>query len=322
MFKVLNSTNKENIIKIQGSKQVDSAPFASLQFQNYDEDTLKTYNMAAISCYDHFGNVESNGFGDIVFRTNGTGTSNLEERMRIMYNGDIIVGSSNSSNQGVKLFVGGNIEVASNITAPYIAVKRLEAVTRRLRFNGSNGPDSFITVEIDASNIVSGTLSQSVLPSSPTFSNVSTNTVQAISVSATKMNFVGQSNQITYSLSSLPSIYNFQDWNDYTPIITTVALSNIVVNQSRYRVINSNIDISFLLSITGSNNNTGTITVSTPNNFITQYNKFGVCPILENNDNTYINGLFVCASNNIQFRLPTLLTGSNYSLSCDISFEK
>lgn len=112
MFRCLNTSNKENIITIQGAKAADSLnPFASIVFQNYDVDTHTTYNMASISCFDHFGDNSNNGSGDIIFKSAYTDGSNMQEQMRIQYNGNVIVGANASRDH--KLSVDGSIYATS-----------------------------------------------------------------------------------------------------------------------------------------------------------------------------------------------------------------
>lgn len=109
MFKCLNNSNKENVITIQGARATDASnPFASILFQNFDKDTELTYNMVCISCLDHFGDTSNNGSGDLIFKTAYTGGSNLQEQMRVMFNGNVLIGSNIS--RDMKLNVGGSIQ--------------------------------------------------------------------------------------------------------------------------------------------------------------------------------------------------------------------
>ncbi len=109
MFRCLNNSNKENIITIQGARATDSInPFASIVFQNFDRDTSLTYNMASISCIDHYGDTSNNGSGDLILKTSYTGGSNLQERMRILFNGNVLIGADVSTE--FKLNVGGGIQ--------------------------------------------------------------------------------------------------------------------------------------------------------------------------------------------------------------------
>lgn len=109
MFKCLNNSNKENLITIQGARATDAInPFASILFQNYDKDTASTYNMVCISCLDHYGDTSNNGSGDLIFKTSYTGGSNLQEHMRIMFNGNVLIGSNISTD--LKLNIGGGIQ--------------------------------------------------------------------------------------------------------------------------------------------------------------------------------------------------------------------
>lgn len=109
MFKCLNSSNKENVITIQGARADDAFnPFASIMFQNYDQDTKLTYNMVSISCVDHYGDTSNNGSGDLIFRTSYTGGCNLQEHMRLLFNGNVVIGSNVTND--LKLNVGGGVQ--------------------------------------------------------------------------------------------------------------------------------------------------------------------------------------------------------------------
>jgi len=107
MFRTFLQSNQENAIFIQGARNNDSnLPIASVVLQNFDLDSRKVYNMGAVSVVDHFGN-ELNGFGDVIIRTTQD-SSNLTERMRVMYNGDVMVGTTYSN---------AHLNVARNIYA-------------------------------------------------------------------------------------------------------------------------------------------------------------------------------------------------------------
>lgn len=96
MFRTFLQSNQENSIFIQGARNNDSnLPIASVVLQNFDVDSRKIYNMGALSVVDHFGN-EINGFGDVIIRTTAD-SSNLTERMRVMYNGDVMIGGTYSN---------------------------------------------------------------------------------------------------------------------------------------------------------------------------------------------------------------------------------
>lgn len=106
MFRLLDKNDKENIIRIQGVQR-SNAVVASIMFQNYDRDTSNTYNMAAISCFDYAADNTNNGVGDIIFRTNPDGGSNVIERLRVHHDGVVTIGSNISYN--AKLNVDGDI---------------------------------------------------------------------------------------------------------------------------------------------------------------------------------------------------------------------
>jgi hypothetical protein len=112
MFKVLNKDNAEAEYKIIGARSQNSnEDIASIVFGNYDDDTKITYRLGEIAVRDHYGNSDMNGYGNMIFRTNGTGNSNVQDRITIMHNGYIGIGTHNPQ---AHLHVNGNI-VASNI---------------------------------------------------------------------------------------------------------------------------------------------------------------------------------------------------------------
>lgn len=114
-FRVLNSNNATNSLFIRGSKAEDKTnDIASIVFQNYDADTSAVYKMAEISIRDEFGNASSNGIGNLIFKTNPTGASNLVEQARLMYDGRMMIGTSNGSDT---LTVNGTLGVSGGLSA-------------------------------------------------------------------------------------------------------------------------------------------------------------------------------------------------------------
>jgi hypothetical protein len=93
MFRSILKDGSTNNIFIQGSQSQSSNDVAGIIFQNYDDDNQTTYDMASISLKDHFGDSNSNGFGDIAFKTSGLDHV-LTEHMRISYNGNIGIHTS------------------------------------------------------------------------------------------------------------------------------------------------------------------------------------------------------------------------------------
>lgn len=115
-FKVLNSNNATNSLFIRGSKAEDKTnDIASIVFQNYDTDTSSVYKMAEISIRDEFGNASSNGLGNLLFKTNPSGDSNVTEQMRITYDGRLLIGISNVSGSE-KLTVNGTAGISGAIS--------------------------------------------------------------------------------------------------------------------------------------------------------------------------------------------------------------
>lgn len=85
---------------IMGAQSKNSnVDVASLVFLNYDDDTHCNYRLCEIAVRDHYGNTTSNGFGNLYMRTNGTGTlsNNLSNRMCVLHNGNIGVGTDTPS---------------------------------------------------------------------------------------------------------------------------------------------------------------------------------------------------------------------------------
>lgn len=117
LFKVTNKDNKGNSLFIQGSySRNTSNDVSSITFQNYDDDSKQTHNIARIAARDAFGSSNLNGYGDLLFMTTGLQGGNLQEKMRIKSTGQVCIGSSNPTNSNDTLFVNGNIGVSSSIT--------------------------------------------------------------------------------------------------------------------------------------------------------------------------------------------------------------
>lgn len=100
-FQTLSKDLASTTIYIQGARKDDTLNAASgVVFQNYDDDTKQTYDMATIGAVDHFGGSNLNGRGDLTFCTNsnGVGGRNVcSERVRLLYDGRLGVGTSNPS---------------------------------------------------------------------------------------------------------------------------------------------------------------------------------------------------------------------------------
>jgi hypothetical protein len=324
MFKILNNTNKENIIRIQGARQSIDSPFATLNFQNYDVDTATIYDMASISCFDHFADSSNNGYGDLVFRTNGTGTSNIEERMRILHNGKVNIGSNIASDS--ILNVGGNLTVTSNINAHEMSLQKLNAVTRRIIFKGSNMSDSMLSLNIDASNITSGIISQERLPTTATFTDLNLSNLSSPLVSTTKIVFGGQESIALSNSSDMITFY--KDWTSWTSSLNTSItlinnsnnyLSNIVIDNARYRILNSNVDVRFMFSCDITNSNIEKININVPYEYAI-YRNNGFFTIKKNNENIpNIGGLYI-SSNILTCFLKDNDIGS-YEISVSCSYE-
>jgi hypothetical protein len=111
MFRVRTKDDTTNNVFIQGARSTDSvSDIACLVFQNYDFDDAITHNMASICLKDHYGTVNQNGFGDLVFKT--AENSILNEHMRINYSGNIGIGINKPE---YKLHVAGTTKVTTLI---------------------------------------------------------------------------------------------------------------------------------------------------------------------------------------------------------------
>ena len=96
MFKSIRQDNARTNVFIQGAySQNSNTEIAALVFQNYDNDTKKVYNMAEIALIDNFGDTNSNGIGDLILGTNEDGSSNIPERVRIKYDGNVGIATRN-----------------------------------------------------------------------------------------------------------------------------------------------------------------------------------------------------------------------------------
>lgn len=96
-FTTIAKDLRSTIVYIQGAQRADSNNAVSgVIFQNYDDDTKMMYNMAEISAVDHYGNSAQNGWGDLRLATSAGNNSNVE-RMRILYDGRVGVGTPSPS---------------------------------------------------------------------------------------------------------------------------------------------------------------------------------------------------------------------------------
>lgn len=344
MFKVLNSINKENIVTIQGARYRDSnIPFATLLFQNFDNDTHETYNMCAVSAYDHHANEISNGAGDLVFRTKNLDSSNLQERMRVLHDGTVTIGN-NIGDTTAMLTVGGDVVVNSNIQANELTVGRITATTSRIILRGSNVSDNLLNIHIDASNIT-GTYQQTAFPANVTFSNIFvTSNIQApeltlgtltattskilLKASNTKDNIlnlhVDASNiRGTIPFSNIPSDISFSNITSSTVNTTLVNTTRLVFNGFSSSSNNSNNSTTLTL---GSNSDTlyffkdwTNWTPSFSNNINVSNAQFSLSRycVLNNNVTIDFNVSFNALNsnlNNVSFTLPLGYTNqSNYS---------
>lgn len=119
--KVRDKDYKANILCVQGAfSRGTSNDISGVTFQNYDDDSKKTYNLASITARDAFGTAENNGIGELLFHTNTTGC-NLTEKMRVKHTGQVcIAGTESISNALLSVYgttsIASNLVVSSNVT--------------------------------------------------------------------------------------------------------------------------------------------------------------------------------------------------------------
>lgn len=132
MFRVLNQSNTENIIYIQGARGSGcNEPFASIVFQNYDSGIGDTLDIASLST------VYDNGTGNIIFKTRSVDTSNMIENMKILNSGNVIIPglitsnievSGGSASINILSTTSGSSNSSLNIESvyglPYISLKQ------------------------------------------------------------------------------------------------------------------------------------------------------------------------------------------------------
>lgn len=122
LFKVTNKDNKGNSLFIQGSySRNTSNDVSSITFQNYDDDSKQTHNIARIAARDAFGSSNLNGYGDLLFMTSGLEGS-LLEKMRIKSSGQVCIATSNPINSNATLTVNGSVHMTSNLTSQDIII--------------------------------------------------------------------------------------------------------------------------------------------------------------------------------------------------------
>lgn len=143
-FKTLNKDNTEVEVIIAGARSSSSnQEISSTIYANYDSDTSNTYRLAEITVRDHFGNSASNGFGDMVFRTNSEGVTgaltNNQNRMILTYDGNLGI---NNMNPAYRLDVDHTGNFKSNM---YIRERRVNA--------GQPAIQGFTPVSITESNV-------------------------------------------------------------------------------------------------------------------------------------------------------------------------
>ena len=119
MFKTLSKDYKDTYVYVQGAFSKNSNhDISGVVFQNYDDDTRLTYNMAAVTVKDNYGNNVNNGYGNLVFHT-CPGDNNLTERLRILHDGRVGI---NTQDPQSLLHVNGDLRVASRVICDSLQV--------------------------------------------------------------------------------------------------------------------------------------------------------------------------------------------------------
>lgn len=139
MFRVLNNSNAENALFIQGSRQTDVDAVASVVFQNYDYNARQSVNLAAISA------VNSIEGGDIVFKTTTDSNLGLQEQFRIFNNGNVSIGSSASN---YKLSVGGALQAPAVFCSRFYIGSNFGGGDTSTATTGSNATTTFVVRDI------------------------------------------------------------------------------------------------------------------------------------------------------------------------------
>jgi len=194
-FRVLTSDNAHNAISVQGSYSGRSdVDISGIIFQNFDNDTKKTYNLSKIASRDVYGNATDDGFGEMVFYVNHTGASNgtlddLQEAMRITNGGTLAIGGTQATECNEKLTVWGNAVFTSNVTVhDTLSVSNLVITggatqNQELVFTSSSNieVDGYIrttsNLYVDLTSYMNNVYASNVISTSGMYSNVITSNV-------------------------------------------------------------------------------------------------------------------------------------------------
>lgn len=225
MFRVLNTSNVENAIYVQGTKTTDA--IASLVFKSYDQ------NMASISLFG------TDGYGDIVFKTMH---SNLSEKMRISHTGVVNIGDQTShSNSNSLLNVAGAIHAHGPIQTSELSTSNVTTQsykTQRVVFSkltSSNFVDNLVVMlnsnqaQFDAANIISGTFNASLIPSLDASIIATGELSQSVFPSSLILNTISTSNFVALTNTSTPRV-SFIKGSNSDGVIATGPHVNIVAS--------------------------------------------------------------------------------------------
>ena len=199
MFKVLNKDNKENFIFIQGARSKNSFnDIAGIVFQNYDDDSKVVYNMAALSMSDAFGDSNSDGIGNLIFKTNTNG-SNLVENMRLDYQGNLCIGTSNSVSKLTlkgNAWMDGDVTMTNNLSVSNITAYSLHTsnivITQPIQTSNITVTNAFITnINNDALSASNATIATSLNTPLAFATTLNTQTLSASNATIATINFTG-----------------------------------------------------------------------------------------------------------------------------------
>lgn len=240
MFRVLNKDNAQNTMIIQGAFSHNSnTDICRIRFQNYDADAAKIYDMAEIGMQDQWASSTLNGFGNLIFRTNEDGSSNLSEKMRIQYDGKIGLGTAHprytldvtgdmaaSSN----LFIGNKVGVGTSNPNEMFEVRNGDVLSKNLIKKTSNSnlslhwnqPSQYVfeTIQHISTETVKGT-------------RIQTHTLDSGPLSLTSEFTKGTGNVDAYTSLSLMFMF---DSSNTLKISSVSSLSNLTPSAMQFTV--------------------------------------------------------------------------------------
>lgn len=215
-FKTTSKDNTEVEVIIAGARATASnLDISSTVYANYDNDTSNTYRLAEITVRDHFGSTNSNGFGDLIFRTNGSGLlgTSIENRMVILYNGNVGI---NKMEPSYTLDVDGTANVSNLLIQGKVVNAGRQPVV-----------SGFTPITVTESNVYTKVFSYII---KPTLSGIPSQ----VDVSAFLQPKAGEntsSSNFTYNLRAIDftnnKVLGFQVRSNESVLINSFTLSNV-----------------------------------------------------------------------------------------------